>query len=121
MRALALAAAVAVLGACGPRREETIALPSTPVISVGSRWGVVTSNYLRMRARPSESAEVVEGLPRGTVVEIIGTSETQVTIEGQRAYWLQLNMEGLRGWAFGAYVQVAESRVRAQAIAAELR
>ena len=121
MRALLLAVAVLVAGGCGPGQEETIVLPATPVISAGSRWGVVTSNYLRMRARPSESAEVVEGLPRGTVVEIIGTGETQGTIEGQKAYWLQLNVEGLRGWAFGAYLQVAESRARAQAIAAELR
>ena len=86
-----------------------------------SRWGVVTSNYLRMRARPSESAEVVEGLPRGTVVEIIGTSEAPATVEGQKAYWLELNVAGLRGWAFGGYLEVAESRARAQAIAAELR
>lgn len=121
MKALALAVLALAVSACGPRATETIVLPATPVISVGSRWGVVTSNYLRMRARPSESAEVVEGLPRGTVVEIIGTSETQETLEGQKAHWLQLNIEGLRGWAFGAYLQVAESRVRAQAIAAELR
>ncbi len=121
MRALVLLAAVLALGACGARQEETIVLPATPVISVGSRWAVVTSNYMRMRARPSESAEVVEGLPRGTVVEVVGTSETQATVEGQKAYWLQLNIEGLRGWGFGAYLQVVESRARAQAIAAELR
>jgi hypothetical protein len=121
VKALLLAAAVLVVGACGPRQEETIVLPATPVISVGTRWGVVTSNYLRMRSRPSEKAEVVEGLPRGTVVEIVGTSDTQETVEGQKAYWLQLNIEGLRGWAFGSYLQVAESRARAQAIAAELR
>ncbi len=121
MKPLLLAALALALGACGHREPETIVLPATPVISVASRWGVVTSNYLRMRARPSESAEVVEGLPRGTVVEIIGSSETQETVEGQKAHWLQLNIEGLRGWAFGAYLQVAESRARAQQIAAELR
>ncbi len=121
MRALLLAACVLALGACRPRQEEAIVLPATPVISVASRWGVVTSNYLRMRARPSESAEVVEGLPRGTVVEIIGTSETQATVDGEKAYWLELNVAGLRGWGFGANLEVAESRARAQAVAAELR
>jgi hypothetical protein len=125
MRALvplaALAAAALALGACGSRQEETIVLPATPVISVGSRWAVVTSNYLRMRARPSEAAEVVEGLPRGTVVEVVGTSDTQTTVEGQKDYWYQLNIEGLRGWGFGAYLQLVESRAQAQAVAAELR
>ena len=121
MKVLLLAAVALATVACGSRQDETIVLPSTPVISVGSRWGVVTSNYLRMRGRPSESAEVVEGLPRGTVVEIIGTSDSQETVGGQKAYWLQLNIGGLRGWAFGSYLQVAESRARAQAIAAELR
>ncbi len=121
MRALVLLAVVLVIGSCGARQEETIVLPATPVISVASRWAVVTSNYMRMRTRPSESAEVVEGLPRGTVVEVVGTSDTQATVEGQKAYWLQLNIEGLRGWGFGAHLQVVESRARAQAIAAELR
>jgi hypothetical protein len=121
-RPAAVAAIVCALLAagCGGREAETIVLPATPVISVSSRWGVVTSNYLRMRARPSESAEVVEGLPRATVVEIVGTSETQETVQGQKAYWLQLNVEGLRGWGFGAYLQVAESKARAEAVAAEL-
>ncbi len=118
--AAALAAALA-LGGCGSRQEEAIVLPATPVISVGSRWAVVTSNYMRMRSRPSESSDVVEGLPRGTVVEVVGSSDTRATVEGQKAYWYQLNVEGLRGWGFGAYLQVVESRARAQAVAAELR
>jgi hypothetical protein len=119
--AAALAIVFVVFVACGRREEPELVLPPTPVLSVGSEWAVVTSNYLRMRARPSLEAPVVDGLTRGTVVEILGVTERKQTIESATDYWYRINLDGYKGWAFGAYLERMDSRSKAEAYSAELQ
>lgn len=118
-----LAAAVLALSAFGCRAkvEETIVLPPTPALSAGSSWGVVTSSYLRLRVAPARDAKVVEGLTRGTVVEILGVTERKETVETQTDFWYRVNLDGIKGWAFGAYLQVVDSRSKAEVMAERLR
>jgi hypothetical protein len=111
-----------VIASCHRRQEEPeFVLPPTPVLSVGSDWAVVTSNYLRMRARPAVDAPVVDGLTRGMVVEILGSSERKQTIENETDFWYRINLDGYKGWAFGAYLERMDSRSKAEAYSAELQ
>ena len=42
--------------------------------------------------------------------------DEQQQIEGESEYWYQVSYEGVRGWAFGAYIGVTESRLDAAAL-----
>ena len=100
-------------------RELT--LPATPILAVRGSWGVVDTNYLRLRADPTKSAEVLAGLTKGTVVKILSATEKKETVEDETDYWYRVSLEGLEGWVFGAYLEIAESQSRALEIAEELQ
>ncbi len=100
---------------------ERVKLPATPVLSIRSTWGVVTSGLVRIRAEPLNGAPILSHLGQGTIVEILSQTEQEKTIEGETAYWYEINYEGLRGWLFGAYLQILDSRVKAEAFAAALQ
>ncbi len=111
--AVLLASGVSI-GSCKKEApERTILLPSTSVLSIGSAWAVVKNNYLRMRQNPSRAAEVIDGLTKGTVVEILMSTEKEETVENETARWYRVDIEGLKGWVFGAYLDIFESRAKA--------
>jgi hypothetical protein len=108
--------------ACGKRQNEgPIQLPSTSVLSIRSSWGVVTSNYLRMRINPSKTSSVMDGLTKGTIVEVLSATEKEETIENETALWYRISLDGLKGWVFGAYLEVLDSKSNAEALARELK
>ncbi len=107
---------------CGQKQSEgPIQLPSTSVLTVRSSWGVVTSNYLRMRTNPSKTASVLDGLTKGTIVEVLSATEKEETIEDETALWFRISLDGLKGWVFGAYLEVLDSKSNAEAYARELK
>ena len=111
-----------VFFACGQKQSEgPIQLPSTSVLTVRSSWGVVTSNYLRMRTNPSKTSSVLDGLTKGTIVEVLSTTEKEETIEDETALWFRISLDGLKGWVFGAYLEVLDSQSDAEAYARELK
>jgi len=111
-----------VLAGCGGEgKERELELPSTTVLSVGSRWAVVNTNYLRLREKPLKDANVLDGLTKGTVVEVLASTETEETIENATSYWYRISLEGLKGWVFGAYLEILDSRSRAEDLAETLR
>lgn len=120
---LALAAILLpTVGSC--RREaplERVELPATPVLTLRSSWGVVRAPFLRMRQEPLEKGSILAHVRRGEVLEIISRTETKETLDGQSAYWFLVSYGGLRGWVFGVYLDVQDSRSKADAIARELR
>lgn len=107
----------AALAGCGQRSEvEEIVLPPTSVLTTGQQWGVVRSEFLRLRANADLRGEVLAYLRRGEIIEVMGRGDSQQQIEGESEYWYQVSYEGVRGWAFGAYIGVAESRLDAAAL-----
>jgi hypothetical protein len=108
-------------GCGGERDEKNLELPSTTVLSVGSRWAVVNTNYLRMREKPLKNAKVLDGLTKGTVVEVLASTESEETIENETSYWYRISLQGLKGWVFGAYIEIVDSRSKAQDLAKTLR
>lgn len=97
--------------------EEPITLPATSVLSVQSKWGVITSNHLRLRNEPSvETGEAVTTFwrSRGFVLEILSKTSTKMEVEGKEDFWYRIHYDGLYGWVFGGYVEIFETREAAE-------
>ena len=105
------------------RREvepEKITLPPTSVLSIRSNWAVVKSPFLRVREEPFADAKIHTHVRRGAVLEIISRAERKETVENDSSYWYNINYAGLRGWVFGSYIEVLDSKNKAQEYAAGL-
>jgi uncharacterized protein YgiM (DUF1202 family) len=109
------------LASCGRRPPvERIELPSTPVLSIRSTWAVVTSPFLRLRSEPLADAGVLAHVRRGSVLEVLSRTDRREDLEQTSSYWYQVSYEGLRGWVFGAFLEIVDSKARAESLAAEL-
>jgi len=102
-------------------RLPAIPLPSTPVFTIRTQWGVITSHFLRLRKNPDSKARILAHLRKGTIVEIMTKSTKRETIEGQNSYWYQINYNGLKGWIFGGYLKEFNSKNAAFEYAKELK
>jgi SH3 domain-containing protein len=112
----------AVLASCGRSGSaEKVSLPPTPVLSIRSTWAVVKSPLLRVRDQPSSQGTLLSHIRLGAVMEILSRSDKEDTIENETAYWFRIDYQGLKGWVFGAYVEVFETRDKADAYAAGLK
>jgi len=122
--ALSAAAFLFLVAASSCHREgriEHVEFPTTPVLSVRSTWAVVVSPLLRVREQPDSRSTVLQHIRQGVVVEVMGKSDREDEIEGQQDYWYRINYEGLKGWVFGPYLTLCDSRAAAEAEAARLR
>jgi SH3-like domain-containing protein len=89
---------------------DKILLPPTPIIFSQSNWGLVTARYLRIRERPSEESEMLGPIRQKDVFKIISKTGEPDTVEEQLDYWYQIDYQGLRGWVFGAYIEILNSK-----------
>jgi hypothetical protein len=121
-RAAFAALLVLLAASCGREgRIERVEFPSTPVLSVRSTWAVVVSPLLRVREQPERGSTVLQHIRLGVVVEVIGKSDREDEIEGLRDSWYRINYDGLKGWVFGPYLSLHDSRAAAEAEAARLQ
>lgn len=123
-RGAAAAALLVCLSAASCSREARIGqvvLPTTPVLTVRSTWAVVVSPLLRVREQADTRSTVLQHIRQGVVVEVIGKSDREDEIEGQLDYWYRINYDGLKGWVFGPYLILCDSRTAAEVEAARLQ
>ena len=99
---------------------ERIDLPPTPVLTLSTDWAVIRAPFLRLRAEPLQKAKIEAHLRRGSILEIISRTEARETIDEESAYWYQVNYGGLRGWVFGAFLEVLDSKSKAERFARDL-
>ncbi len=122
MRIAALCAAALAAASCGRSSgAERVSLPPTPVLSIRSTWAVVKSPLLRVRDQATGQAAVLAHIRMGSVVEVISKSDKQDTVENDTSFWYRVNYEGLKGWVFGSYISIFDSRAKADAFAASLK
>ncbi len=115
-------AAVLALGACSASaRSERVNLPPTPILTVRSTWAVVKSPLLRIREEPADKSAVLSHIRLGSVVEVIAKSDKEDTVEGESSYWFRVNYGGLKGWVFGSYLEVFDSKTKAEKFAETVR
>jgi len=105
----------------GENSEEQIILPPTSAIAIYNTWAVVNADYLRIRKNPSKNSEMLSALNSGTVVRILSKTENKDVVEQASDYWYQIDNQGLRGWVFGAYLDVYNSKSEAEARGKELK
>ena len=105
-KAFAAAALALALASCAPDEgEPALVLPPTPVLQLATRWAVVDVDILRLRDAPDAlTGRILSWLPQGARVEVLTRTADAVEVDGQTAYWYQVNHNGTRGWMFGAYM-----------------
>jgi uncharacterized protein YgiM (DUF1202 family) len=119
---LFFAACLFSLASCARKAPaEQIRFAPTPVLTIRSTWAAVKSPLLRVRSEPSNSAEVISHIRMGSVVEIIAKSDKEEEIEGDVSFWYRVNYGGLKGWVFGTYLEVFDSRSKAEKFAETLK
>ena len=114
--------ALATLDGCGRSgSSERVTLPPTPVLSIRSTWAVVKSPLLRVRGDPSNEAPVLSHIRLGSVMEVLTRADREDTVESETAYWYRIDYQGLKGWVFGNYIELFDSRSKADKFAATLQ
>ncbi len=111
--ALALAAGSLALASCGKREAEQIKLPATPILSAEEQWGVVNYDHLRIRDHGSLDGKALLTIRKGDEVEVLNRAPDLVAIDDVQGYWYYVNYRGLRGWVFGAYLNLYDSKQKA--------
>jgi len=122
LRALLLLFAAAFFSGCSEEQAiPDIDLPPTPVLSIKSNWGVINSSHLRLREKPTTDARAITTLWRGYVLEIVSQSAEKEMVEDEVDYWYRINYDGLQGWVFGSYLDLYDSREKAELAAREMQ
>lgn len=119
---LLCALSLASLGGCSRSgSSERVTLPPTPVLSIRSTWAVVKSPLLRVRADPSNQATVLSHIRLGAVMEVLTRADKEEVVENETAYWYRIDYQGLKGWVFGTYIELFDSRSKADKFSATLQ
>jgi hypothetical protein len=106
---------ILLVSSCGRESSpDRIVLPPTPILSVRTDWAVVRSPLLKIREEPNNKATVIQYLRTGAIVEVIARSDAEDTVEDEVAYWYRISYDGLKGWVFGAYMEVFDARSKAE-------
>ncbi len=113
---------VSLFPSCGKEKElPDIKLPPTPILSISSRWGVITSTYLRMREKPDINSRAITTLWKGYILEVVSRNPELKVVDDREGHWYQVTYGGLQGWVFSAYVKFFSSRDEAERNSRELR
>ena len=103
------------------RRYPDIELPPTPVLTLETNWGLITSPLLRLREKPDQDSPAVTTLWQGSVMEILSQTSVLEEVEGKSSYWYRVSYDGFQGWLFGGYIRIYGSRNEAERASRELR
>jgi uncharacterized protein YgiM (DUF1202 family) len=119
---LVLTASLTSLASCSRSAgTERVILPPTPVLSIRSTWAVVKSPLLRVRQDPSSQSTVLSHIRLGAIVEVLTKSDKEDSVENESAFWYRVDYQGLKGWVFGSYIEIFDSRSKAESFAAKLQ
>ena len=109
------------LSSCGKHDESaTIKLPPTPILTPQNQWGVVNAEHLRLRKQATVDSPAIFTLWRGYEVEILDRSPAMESVGNIQDYWYNINYGGLRGWVFGYYLDLYDSKAQADLAAKEM-
>jgi uncharacterized protein YgiM (DUF1202 family) len=93
------------------RKEDIIVvdLPPVQVLEQRTNFAVIMSTHLRLRTEPTVNSRAITTLWRGYILEVISRSNRMDNVAGNDDFWYQISYGGLRGWVFGAYIQLVPS------------
>ncbi len=110
--ALALGLGFALLSGCSRGGGVTVNLDSTPLVSGGIGWGVVTIAYARLLEEPSPDAAEAGFARRGQVFEL--TARRRVSQGDTSALWYRLKGQESGGWIHESSLRVHVTKEQAE-------
>ncbi len=96
---------------------KEIQLPYTPILTSGSSWGVVISNYVRVKENPFDTSNMLTSLNKGAVIEVLFLSRELEEVDS----WYYINIDGIKGWIMEQDLDVFVSKEEAIAVSEEIR
>jgi len=91
------------------------------VLSIRSTWAVVKSPLLRVRDAASNQGTVLSHIRMGAVMEVLTRGDKEDSVESETAYWYRIDYQGLKGWVFGSYIEMFDTRAKADKFSASLQ
>lgn len=103
---------VLLLLACSeePFNEE-ISMPSTPVLTAESKWGVVNSSYIRITDREDRHNLIIATLRKGDIVEVL-SRETEKGSQNS-LYWYEVKNGHIHGVVPEDMIDLYDSKEKA--------
>ncbi len=81
----------------------------------GPRWCIATPT-LRIRALPSTDGEIIDKIPYGVQVHVLGERSEEQTIGRKTGRWVEVQFHGKHGYAFDAFLSEKEPTVTIKGI-----
>jgi hypothetical protein len=116
---LILLAALAFVACSREPEDRKIELPSDGALTLYRGWGVVLTNYIRLRTTPDPEGVEVTALAKRSLVRILDKG-SQATVKGVTDFWYEIEAGLNRGWLFGQHLAVFHKKEEAEKAAAEL-
>ncbi len=54
-------------------------------------------------------------------MEVLTREDKEETVENETAYWYRIDYQGLKGWVFGTYIELFDTRSKADKFSATLQ
>jgi hypothetical protein len=95
-----------------------IKMPSTPVLTVQSRWGVVNGSYIRITDINDRHNNIIATLRKGDIVEVL-SKETEKESE-DNIYWYEVSKGEIYGVVPEDQLDLYDSKAKAQNASGQL-
>ena len=96
-------AALVVLSANIYATDQSASYPAT-------RWCIATPT-LRVRSLPSIEGKIIDKIPYGAKVLVLGEKSAKETISGKTGVWVEIQFHGRQGYVFDAFFSPKEPTV----------
>jgi len=92
--------------------KEDISMPSTPLLTATSRWGVVSSSYIRITEKNDRLNSIIATLRKGDIVEVLSRESDKVN--GTSGYWYEVRSGEIFGVVPEEMLDLYGSREKAE-------
>lgn len=113
-----LIAALFIVSCSNETFKEDIDMPSTPVLTATSRWGVVNSSYIRITDMEDRHNLIIATLRKGDIVEIL-SRETEKNSDSPM-YWYEVKSGEIHGVVPEEMIDIYDSREKALSASSQM-
>ncbi|MBB6478991.1 hypothetical protein [Spirochaeta isovalerica] len=92
--------------------KEDIAMPSTPMLTASSRWGVVSSSYIRITDENDRLNNIIATLRKGDILEVLSRESDREN--GSSGYWYEVRAGEIHGVVPEGMIDLYDSREKAE-------
>lgn len=107
-----------ILSCSSETLKEDIDMPSTPDLTATSRWGVVSSSYVRITHMEDRHNLIIATLRKGDIVEVL-SRETEKD-SGSTAYWYEVKTGDIHGVVPEEMIDLYDSREKALSASSQM-